>query len=137
MNFYDIMGVSRTATGDEIHKAYRKLAMKYHPDRNPGNEEAAIQFKKVQEAYDTLSDPNKRSRYDGDLLKGTAKPNARPRNRPDAKNKRPYSGDGFVFRDAPEPKFDLWGEPILPEHKWVDAYSNHYEKDGQPDIRGI
>ncbi len=63
-DFYEVLGVSRTATADEIKKAYRQLALKYHPDRNPGNKEAEDKFKAAAEAYEALSEPDKRRRYD-------------------------------------------------------------------------
>jgi curved DNA-binding protein len=63
-DYYASLGVPRTATADEIKKAYRKLARKHHPDLNPGDKAAEGQFKQVQEAYDVLSDPEKRKRYD-------------------------------------------------------------------------
>ncbi len=63
-DFYDILGVARNATDDEIKKSYRKLAMKYHPDRNPDSKEAEDKFKEAKEAYEMLSDPQKRAAYD-------------------------------------------------------------------------
>ena len=62
--YYEILSVSRTASAEEIKKAYRKLALKYHPDRNPDDEEAINKFKEASEAFDVLSDTEKRSRYD-------------------------------------------------------------------------
>ncbi len=64
MDYYEILGVSRNATKVEIKKAYRKLAMKYHPDRNPGDKEAEEKFKLINEAYQVLSDDEKRAIYD-------------------------------------------------------------------------
>lgn len=63
-DYYEVLGVEKSASPDEIKKAYKKLALKYHPDRNPGNEEAIQLFKESAEAYDVLSDADKRSRYD-------------------------------------------------------------------------
>jgi DnaJ-class molecular chaperone len=63
-DYYDVLGVSKTASADEIKKAHRKLALKHHPDRNKGNKEAEEKFKEIQEAYDVLSDPTKRANYD-------------------------------------------------------------------------
>ena len=66
-NYYDVLGVDKKATPEEIKSAYRKLAMKYHPDRNQGDEAAAEKFKEVNEAHETLSDQQKRAAYDYEL----------------------------------------------------------------------
>lgn len=63
-DYYEVLGVQKNATDDEIKKAYRKMAIKYHPDKNPGNKEAEEKFKEAAEAYDVLSNPEKRQRYD-------------------------------------------------------------------------
>ena len=63
-DYYQILGVARNASANEIKGAYRKLAMQYHPDRNPGDKQAEERFKEMNEAYQVLSDPQKRARYD-------------------------------------------------------------------------
>ncbi len=68
-DYYEVLGVSRNATNDELKKAYRKLALKYHPDKNPGDKNAEQRFKEAANAYDVLSDPKKREMYD---LRGNA-----------------------------------------------------------------
>ena len=63
-DYYEVLGVGRDADAEEIKKAYRKLAMQYHPDRNVGDREAEEKFKEAAEAYEVLRDPDKRARYD-------------------------------------------------------------------------
>src|SRR5436853_7285540 len=63
-DYYEILGVGKNAGGDEIKKAYRKVAMQYHPDRNPGDKSAEEKFKEAAEAYEILSDADKKAQYD-------------------------------------------------------------------------
>ena len=63
-DYYEVLGLQKGASEDEIKKAFRKMAMKYHPDKNPGNKEAEEKFKEINEAYGVLSDPEKKSKYD-------------------------------------------------------------------------
>ncbi len=77
-DFYETLGVSRAATADEVKKAYRKLAAKHHPDRNPGDKDAEAKFKEVSAAYEVLSDAKKRERYDQYGHAGTSGPGGGP-----------------------------------------------------------
>ena len=88
---YDTLGVKKGASADEVKKAYRKLAAKYHPDKNPGDEAAEEKFKEVQNAYDTLSDAEKRKQYDAF---GTA--NGR---RTTGFDPRDFGGGNFTIND--------------------------------------
>jgi len=63
-DYYEILGVSKSSSADEIKKAYRKTAMQYHPDRNPGDKAAEDKFKEAAEAYEVLSDVDKKAKYD-------------------------------------------------------------------------
>ena len=63
-DYYEILGVSKSASSNEIKKAYRKKAIEFHPDKNPGDKVAEINFKKAAEAYEVLSNPQKKSQYD-------------------------------------------------------------------------
>merc|ERR1711998_625734 len=62
--YYQTLNINKNSTDTEIKRSYRKLAMKYHPDKNPGNQEAENKFKKISEAYEVLSDPEKKQIYD-------------------------------------------------------------------------
>src|SRR2546421_6110703 len=63
-DYYEVLNIERTATEEDIKKSYRKLAVKFHPDKNPGDKTAEEQFKELSEAYEALSDPQKRAAYD-------------------------------------------------------------------------
>src|ERR1700722_5774612 len=99
-DYYETLGVSRTAKEDEIRKTYRKLARKYHPDLNPGDKSAEERFKKVQEAYDILSAPKKRQVYDQNGFYSDNIPPGGPGGGPGAGAGQPGMGfGGFDFSD--------------------------------------
>src|SRR3954447_6373961 len=88
---YEVLGVQRSASNEDIQKAYRRLAKKLHPDLNPGNRESEEQFKKVASAYDLLSDPEKRARFDrGEIDASGAE-------RPQHEFYRDYAGAGAEY----------------------------------------
>ena len=91
-NYYQILGVGEQADESEIKKAFRKLAKKYHPDTNPGNQEVAEIFQEINEAYSVLGDAGKRQRYDIDRKKG---PGPQPQQNAGAKKKQ-SGGNGFA-----------------------------------------
>lgn len=96
-DYYEVLGVAKGATEEEIKKAYRKLALKYHPDRNPGDKEAEEKFKEAAEAYDVLSNPDKRKRYDQFGFAGNSAAGGG------------FSGGGFSMEDIFSQFGDIFG----------------------------
>src|ERR1700675_751622 len=102
MDFYETLAVKREASADDIRKAYRKIARKHHPDLNPGDKAAEDRFKKVQEAYDVLSDDKKKQMYDQvGFYSANGSPGAGAGAGPGAGPQGPNMGfGGFDFSDA-------------------------------------
>lgn len=101
-DYYEILGVSKTATADEIKKAYRKVAMQYHPDRNPGDKAAEEKFKEAAEAYEILSDQNKKAQYDKYGHAGVS-----------GNGRGGYGGGGMNMDDIFSQFGDIFGEDIF------------------------
>jgi curved DNA-binding protein CbpA len=135
VDYYQILGISVTATADEVKAAYRRLVMNCHPDRHPGRED---EFKRVNEAYDTLSDPAKRGQYNLRHHK------AQPRTQQKKARKNPYTKweERMAWIAANDPNMGnvrdvktpgVGGQAPRPD--WVDAFFNSYERGNPQDIR--
>ena len=132
-NYYDILGVAKTATADEIKKAYRTLAFKYHPDRNPGNTEAEEKFKQISAAYDVLGDEAKRRQYDmgysTDSYSSTSG-NQQYQRQYQYTYSNPFGEDNFWewFNSA---QFRSRNQ----QAQNTDQYSNHYNSSSEPETK--
>jgi len=100
-DYYEVLGVGRNASADEIKKAYRKVAMQHHPDRNPGDKSAEEKFKEAAEAYEVLSDPDKKSQYDRYGHAGVSG------------NGRGFSGGGMNMEDIFSQFGDIFGDDLF------------------------
>src|SRR5215210_2071944 len=99
-DYYEVLGVSRTATEAEIKSAYRRLAVRYHPDKNPGDAEAEDKFKEAAEAYSVLSDTEQRKRYDRFGHAGVSSGSGAGWGAPGFTNLEDILGDLFGFGDV-------------------------------------
>jgi DnaJ-class molecular chaperone len=115
-DYYSVLGVSRQAGGDEIKKAYRKLALKFHPDKNPGDKAAEDKFKEATEAYDVLSDPKKKQMYDQFGHTGGPQQQGGP---------NPFRGGFEGFAGGFDPRQDAFG----------DFFGEFFGQDTQPGRR--
>ena len=96
-DYYEVLGVGKNASDDEIKKAYRKLAVKYHPDKNPGEKEAEAKFKEISEAHEVLSDKQKRARYDQFGHAGVGGAGGSAGGNPFANGNYSFNGQSFNF----------------------------------------
>ncbi len=141
MDYYNILGVPENANDEQLATAYRKLAIKHHPDKNSGNEESTNKFKKAAEAFEVLSDPHKRANYNLTRHRPRPRPTPKPKTRPKPKqdpdrayphNKRYPHNKDFVYRDNSKPidlgqwqssnkgdkgTKDLWAQSGLEEYE--------------------
>ncbi len=108
MNLYERLEVVVGASDAEIKQAWRRMAMKYHPDRNPGDKLAEDNFKRVQEAYVILSDADKRASYDATLPK---------QKKPQKPTKNVKWDSPLQYADAAPPTTDIWGNPLSPQER--------------------
>ena len=114
-DYYEILGVCKSCTADEIKKAYRKVAMQYHPDRNPGDKAAEEKFKEAAEAYEILSDTDKRAQYDRYGHAGVSS------------NGRWTSGGGMNMEDIFSQFGDIFGD---------DIFGNFFGGDSSVEVAG-
>ena len=129
-DYYNILGVDKNATDDQIKKSYRKLSLKYHPDRNPGNKEAEEKFKEISEAYSILSDPQKRQQYD---TYGTVDPNAFNHMNMNAEEifatfMKMHQGFGSWFDDEPQERSYKGQDKILRINVTMEEVYNNVTK---------
>jgi curved DNA-binding protein CbpA len=135
IDYYSLLGLTRSATSEEIKRAYRKLVFRYHPDRNPGDGGAADKFKQVLDAYTVLSDSMQRTVYDA--VSHPAGADEEPEEERGEESARP-SGDasGGAFRFSQEYKSKVEPEPKCPSCSAVGTEHIVSRKGGAPSARG-
>ena len=135
-NYYDILGVPKNATADEIKKAYRTLAFKYHPDRNQGNAEAEEKFKQISAAYDVLGDEAKRRQYDMGGYSQSSYSNAGSQTQQQYQRQYQYTYQNPFGED----NFWEWFNSAQfrsrnQQAQNTDQYSNHYNSSSEPETK--
>ena len=114
--YYKTLGVEKSASQDEIKKAYRKLALKYHPDRNKGDKEAEEKFKELGEAYAVLSDPKTRARYDATMGLPFGAPSSIKRSRPSYSSR--WAAASSPYPSPQQTRFSKWRKHLM----WIDFF---------------
>jgi curved DNA-binding protein CbpA len=137
IDYYSLLGVKRSASAEDIKRAYRKLVFRYHPDRNPGDDRAAEKFKEVLDAYTILSDGNKRSVYDAVTHPAGAPQEPEPE-QPEKEEEQPSRTNGGAgsFRFSQEFKTRVEPEPKCPSCSVVGAEHIVSRKGGSATARG-
>lgn len=128
-DYYEILGVDRNVSDEELKRSYKKLALKYHPDRNPNNKEAETKFKQINEAYSILSDPQKRQQYD---TFGTVDNMGGMDMNPDdifAQFMKMHRGFGFGFDDEPQERVFKGRDKVIKVNVTLKEVYNNATKD--------
>jgi DnaJ-class molecular chaperone len=138
LDYYSLLGVKRGATPNEIKRAYRQMVFRYHPDRNPGNDDAAGKFKQVLDAYAVLSDGEKRSVYDAVTKPAAAEEEPPEEQEPEEEEKKQQFGDGVGngFNFSQEFKQKTQAEPKCPSCSIVGTEHLVSRKGGAATSRG-
>lgn len=128
-NYYDILWVTKNASDDEIKKAYRKLAMKYHPDRNKQNKDAESKFKEINNAYDTLWDSKKRKNYDTFGSNNFSWNSYSSQQNPFSSWSYSYSSTWWI--DLEDLFWNFWGNKSYSSSSWFDFWDLFWSNFGQ------
>jgi curved DNA-binding protein CbpA len=136
LDYYSLLGIKRGATAEEIKRAYRKAVFRYHPDRNPGDGEAAEKFKQVLEGYEILSDKRKRSAYDEVTSSADGETEVEEEPARDTSEKKSADDSGNSFRFTQDFKHKIEPEPKCPSCSVVGTDHIVSRKGGASSSRG-
>ncbi len=135
-DYYSVLGVKRSASPEEIKRAYRKAVFRYHPDRNPGNDEAAGKFKQVLDAYEILSDLNRRANYDQVTRPAEGEPQREQSTAEEEEDPKANSDPGNGFHFTQDFKHKVEPEPKCPSCSVVGTDRIVSRKAGSSTARG-